>query len=202
MNRRAFLATAASGSALIAGCSQVEELATEATGGGTTIGDTATFGEIEVTVTDSMTADQITINGNEKTSPENGTYALFEVESYNTDVTERDAPHVSPKHYETLEKEENTIYTGDINDIRVFGSGEGGHFPDLDRETEMMVDSGQFELGFDGESRETYPVGTIRPTVDADSTIAGWTVGVIDADATPELKINFNGTEETWTADG
>lgn len=198
MNRRAFIATAVSGLALIAGCSQAEELANDATGGETTLGDTATFGEIGVTVTDSMTADQITINGNEKTSPGNGVFALFEIESHNTDVTEREGPHVSPTHYETLEKEENTIYTGDINDIRVYGSGEGGYFPDLDLQEEMQVDTG-YELGVDGESLETYPAGMTRPTIDADSAISGWVVGVIDADATPELKIKFKGSEETWT---
>ena len=201
MNRRTYLATAMPISALIAGCSQVEEVAKNVSGQKTTLGDSVSFGEIDVTVIDSMTTEQITISGNKKTSPSNGIYALFEVEAHNTDVTEKEVPHVSPSHYETLEKEENVIYTGNINDIRVYGSGEGGYFPDLDWQGEMQVDTG-YELSVDGEQLETYPAGMTRPSIDADSTISGWVVGVIDADATPELRINFDGKSETWTTDG
>lgn len=200
MNRRAFLAV--SGATLLAGCSQAEELATEATGGGgLSLGDSATFGEIEVTVMDSMTANEITINGNKKTSPGNGIFALFEVKAYNSDVTERKIPHVSETHYETLEEDENTIYRGDINDIRVYGDGDGGHFPDVSSSEKMRIDAGEFEIGVDGESLETYPAGSVRPRLKADTSISGWIVGVIDAGATPELRINFEENEETWTTD-
>ncbi|ELZ05750.1 hypothetical protein C480_10145 [Natrialba aegyptia DSM 13077] len=200
MNRRAYLTAATvSTSALIAGCSQVEELASNV-GEETTLGDTVSFGNIDITVTDSMTTGKITLNGNEKTAPSNGIYALFEVEAHNTDVTERDVPYVSIPEYETLEKEEDVIYFNDINDIRVYGSGEGGHFPDLDWQEEMQVNTG-YELGANGEQLETYPAGRSRPSIDADSTITGWGVGVIDTGATPELRINFGGKSETWKTD-
>lgn len=104
-------------------------------------------------------------------------------------------------HYETLEKDENTIYMGNVNDIRVFGDGEGGTFPGSRLVDEQEAESVGYELTVDGEEFETYPAGSTRPSVDADSSVSGWVIGVIDADATPELRINFDGTEETWTAD-
>ncbi|ELY42225.1 hypothetical protein [Natronorubrum tibetense] len=212
MNRRAFVAAAVSGSALLAGCSEAEELASEATSAassGTSLGDTAMYGDIEVTVSDSMTAEQFFLNDEEIESPGNGTFALFEVESHNTDITEREVPHVSDTHYETLEKEENTFYMGDINDIRVYGDGEGGHFPDVEWRGEFQMeeqDDGMITMGsqmqfrVDGEELDPYPVGVSRPRIDADTTVIGWVVGVIDRDATPALKINFDETEVMWEA--
>lgn len=211
MNRRAFLAVSVSGSALIAGCSQAEELASDATGRGKkSIGDTVTYGEIEVTVTDSMTSQQFTLNGNEVVSPDNGIYALFKVEAYNTDVTERDGPLVNPDNYDTLEEEDDTIYMTGINDIRVYGSGKGGYFPDVrwepeygrrEQEDGTIVMGGEFEFSVDGEEIEPYPTGTMRPSIEPDSTISGWVVGVIDSEATPQLRINIDGKKETWTND-
>lgn len=211
MNRRAFLGTAASGSVLIAGCSQVEQLASDASdaaSGKKSLSDTVTYDEIEVTVTDSMTSDQFTLNGDEVTSPGNGTYAVFRIEAYNTDVTERDGPTVNPENYDTLEEEEGTFYMAGINDIRVFGDGEGGHFPDARWEPEYeqtqrddgtIVMGEKITLSVGEQELEPYPTGTTQPRIDPDSTISGWTVGVIDTDATPELKINFNGKSETWS---
>jgi len=211
MKRRAFLATTVSGSALLAGCSQAEELAKSVTGGGKSLGDTVEFGKIEVTVTDSMTSDKFKLNGNEVTSPGNGTYAIFEVEAHNTDVTERDGPTVNPKNYDTLEEEENTIHMAGINDIRVFGDGEGGHFPDVRwvpeyeqtrRDDGTLVMGGKITFSVGSEELKPYPTGTTRPQIAPDSKISGWTVGVINADATPQLRINFKGTSATWTTDG
>lgn len=207
MHRRAYLAV--SGSVLVAGCSQVEQLSSGL--GSKSLGETATFGEIEVTVTDSMTSEQFTLNGNEKTSPGNGIYALFHVEAYNTDVTKRDGPLVNPDNYDTLEEEEGTIHMAGVNDIRVYGDGEGGHFPDVDWSKEYgweeqddgtIVAGGELTFSVDDEELEPYPTGMTRPSIEPDSMISGWVIGVIDADATPELRINFDGTSETWTADG
>lgn len=212
MNRRAFLGISVSGSALLAGCSQIEQLAndvSDAASGKNALGDTVSYGEVDVTVTDAMLSEQFTFNDDDVTSPDNGIYALFEVEAHNTDVTEREIPHVSEKHYETLEKEENTIYIGDINDIRVYGDNEGGYFPDVrwrgefqmdEQEDGTIVMGSDIEFSVNGVELNPYPVGTTRPRIDADATLAGWVVGVIDRDATPQLKIQYDENSAMWTA--
>lgn len=192
MKRRRFLALP--GAVLFTGCTGF--LSEEKT-----LGDTKSFGHIDVTVNDSMTASQITVNGDKLTAPENGIYALFSVETHNTDSRYREIPHVNPEYYETIEKEDGVIYTGDINDIRVYGSGEAGHFLDLDGYEERVVESGHFGLVVDGEELKSYPVGKIRPTLNANSTVSGWVVGIINAGATPELRVNFDGRSKTWTTD-
>ncbi|MBV0924607.1 hypothetical protein KTS45_10395 [Halomicroarcula limicola] len=156
-----------------------------------------TYGDIEVTVTDAMTSNTVTIDDNTKKSPSNGIFALFKISAHNTDVAEHDGPYVNPVNYETLEKEDGVIYRGGINDIRVFGSGEGGHLPELNRLSEYNG----YELGIVGHKLETYPSGNYRPNIAANDTVSGWVVGMIKSDQTPQLKINWKGKSTMWAVD-
>ncbi|WP_224449321.1 hypothetical protein [Haloprofundus salilacus] len=192
MHRRAFLA--ATGMTLLTGCSsQVDQLANTLGGGTHSLGDTVNYGEVEVTVTDAMTSETATMDGNEITSPSNGIFALFKIKAHNTDVTEQDAPGVNSRNYETLEEEDGVVYTVGINDIRVYGSGEGGHYPDVGPRYDYS-----YQLGVNGAKLETYPVGSMRPSIDADSKVTGWVIGVIKSEQTPQLKIQYAGTSAIW----
>lgn len=193
MQRRGFLALAGSGVASLAGCSQVQQL----TGTGTkSLGDTVTYDEdIEVTVTDAMTTSTVSLNGNEMNAPSNGIYALFRIEANNTDVTEREGPAVNPANYDTLENDDNTIYTHGVNDIRVYGDGEGGHFPDNRRAKHFAGMS----MSVAGNELQPYPTTMTRPQIPADGEVSGWVVGVIKQDQTPQVRIQWKGTSAMWS---
>lgn len=204
MDRRAFLAI--SGSTLVAGCSEAEELS-KSLSGENELGDSAEFNDIEVTVTDHMTAEQFTFNQEEIVSPGNAIYALFYVEVYNSDVTERKVPVVNNENYDALEEQEGTIHLVGINDIRVYGDGDGGHFPDVDWRQEYgweededgtLVRTGNIDFSVNGEELDPYPVGTTRPRIDPDTTISGWVIGVIERETTPKVRIQYDDNSATW----
>lgn len=178
----------------LAGCSTANDVVDSSP---KPLGETVTYDDLEVTVTDAMTSSQITIDDSDVTAPSNGTFALFEIEVRNTDVTEHEGPFVNTANYDTLEKEDDTVYTRGVNDIRVYGSGEGGHLPDTDEITRV---SG-YELSLLGNTLATYPHSPTRPQIAADSTISGWVIGTIKSEQTPQVQITFDGTSTRWTAE-
>ncbi len=143
-----------------------------------------------------MTSNQVTVSGSQVTAPSNGVFALFKVEARNTDVSTHEGPYVNPRNYTDLEDQEGEITSG-VNDIRVYGSGEGGHVP----ETEAMESIHSYELSLLGNNLETYPNTESRPDIEPDSRVSGWVVGSIRSDQTPQLQITFNGTSTRWTAE-
>lgn len=176
------------------------------TDGNLKLGESSSFDEnVEVTVTDIRTTDEMSLSTgagfgsttDEFEAPEDGKYVLFEVRVENVDITERRGPVMNIGDYTTLEMDDDTIdltATG-VNDIRVYGSGEGGYLPD-GHLTALSYDS----ILLDEATLEPYyqsPTES-RPRLSAGETRSGWVYGLIEEDATPELRINFNGKSETW----
>jgi hypothetical protein len=205
MNRRHFVAL--TGVAMSSGCvSALPDSISEVGGTTLAVGESATFNEeIEVTVTDSMTTAEMelifrdSLGGTRVDSyeaPSGGVLALFNLEVDNLDITEREAPSFNIGNYTTLEKKEDTIQMRGVNDIRVYGSGEGGFLPD------GHSPSGYDTIETNGISGPVYPqspVGT-RPNLGPDESISGWVYGVIESEATPELRINLDGAVKTWVS--
>lgn len=200
MRRRTFLSMGAL--AGVAGCSEIEALDL---GTGThSVGDTVDFDGIEITPIDAMSANTIEVvqrfETREISSPSNGVFGLFEIEAYNTDITERDLPYVNTRNYELMELDENEFSLGGVNDIRVYGSGEGGHLPNLNQ----IGPPDYRGLRVNNNDLDTYPSSpdSYRPSRDPESTATGWVFAVISAESTPELRVVFREQSATWTAEG
>ncbi|WP_367175102.1 hypothetical protein [Haloarcula rubripromontorii] len=199
MYRRGFLSAAVVVG--VSGCSDLSAISDMNT---KSLGDTVTFGEIEVTVTDAMTARKVktyleTVNGERTethTAPSNAKFALFRVESHNTDITDRDGPVVNTGNYDTMTDDDDTIYIAGVNDIRVYGGSEGGYLPET--RASLSYDG----LRVNGYEIDDYPAkpSDLRPSIGANESIAGWTFGLIEKDKPPQLKIEFNGESAMWEA--
>jgi len=167
------------------------------------IGETVAFDAgIKVTVTDGLTTQEMTLIRESDfqtvtdvfNAPTGGKYALFQLRVENSDITTREAPRFNIFNYETIEEEGGAIHIYSINDIRVFGSGEGGHLPD--GHSNLMYDS----ISVDQTNLDIYSQSPSRPRIGADETLTGWVYGVIEGSATPELKIHFDGETTLWVA--
>lgn len=205
MNRRGFVGIASV--LALSGCtdtSEITDVADQSLGNNQSLGDTVTFGEIDVTITEILTAGEVTTyvdtmggkNRTTHTAPSNGKFVLFFVECYNPDITDRQGPGVNTADYEQMTVDDDAI-AASSNDIRVYGGSEGGHLPEkIERSTYDGILVGGGEL-------ESYPVtpGGIDPKISADGTVTGWTFGLIPRDKTPRLKVEFNGNSATWEED-
>ncbi|WP_222919927.1 hypothetical protein [Natrinema sp. SYSU A 869] len=200
MDRRTFVAVA--GTILGAGCSGLPLSTSNET---QSLGDTVSYGSVDVTVTDAMRTGQVTIVGTSMddsktvTHPSDSVYALFWVEARNTDETSRDGPTINPSNYDALEDGPDVVTTTGLNDIRVDGSGDSGYFPSVGMGLGMAVDNGRYALRVGDRDFETYPAGKSRPSIDANETISGWVIGTIGAEETPQVTITYNGTSAMWT---
>ena len=194
MKRRVYLSLLGGGSVgVLSGCS---ELPLDSLGGGNLdLGESSEFGDLSITVTDAVTSSTVTIDSNQRSAPSNGVFALFRVEVENTDVTSHEVPVVNPSNYDTMTDQDDAIAVEGINDIQVFGSGEGGHHP------EGSGLWGGFSLAVKGRPLNTYPVGRTRYSLGAGKTGSGWTVGKIKSEQTPQLKVQFKGDSAMWSGE-
>jgi hypothetical protein len=170
-----------------------------------TVGEGLTFdGAVAITVTDSRTTDRLVLrrpsfDEGPRTdafdAPTDRTFVLFRVEATNEATEPREVPAVNIGNYETLNSESALVNTRGTNDIRVFGSSEGGRLPE--GHARAFVYEG---VSVDGRTLDLYPHFTAgrRPTLDPDERRSGWVYGTIDATATPELRVQFEGTTGVW----
>lgn len=186
--------------ATMAGCSEISGLGVRHH----SLGDTVNFDGVEVTVTDSMTARELAItiseSRHERSAPPNGVFGLFYVEAFNTDFSSREGPAVNITNYEIMEDRDDRIEIGGVNDIRVYGSGEGGHLPEI-RGISMYPYG---PVAVNGNQLDLYPrsiTGT-GPNIPPESRAEGWVFAVIPRDSTPELRVITAGKSATWSAEG
>jgi hypothetical protein len=95
-----------------------------------------------------------------------------------------------------MTEDDNTALVGGVNDIRVYGGSEGGYLPE-------KIERSKYDgIRVGGSEIESYPVtpGSLSPQISADSTVAGWTFGLIPRDKSPKLKVEFNSKSATWEA--
>jgi hypothetical protein len=186
-----------------AGCSE-QSVVSDLSDNNKSLGETVGFGEVEVTATDAMTTGEVTtyidtVNGERTqthTAPSNAKFGLFRVKAHNTDITDRDGPVVNTGNYDTMTNDDDTIYAAGVNDVRVYGGSEGGYLP------ETTVSLSYNGIRVNGSELEKYPAkpNNLRPSISANSTISGWTFGLIPADKSPQLKIEYNGESAMWSA--
>lgn len=188
MERRRYLGVL--GTAALAGCSSIPFLNSKHQ-----LGETVTFSEIEVTVKDAMTSRRVEVDRGQLRAPSNAVFALFEIRAHNTDITTRAAPVVNHANYETMRDREDVIELVGINDIRVYGSDEGGYLPEA--VTDVV---GYNQISVNDHRLATYPTGHNRPRLGATESVSGWVFGLIGRDQTPQLMIEFKGKSEMWTA--
>jgi hypothetical protein len=100
-----------------------------------------------------------------------------------------------PDLEQRLTASDRTVRARGVNDIRAFGSGNGGRLPEEHNEG----------VGYDSISvaDSTLPayqqsVSGGRPLLETGESIGGWVYGLIDGDATPELKVRFAGDSALW----
>lgn len=191
VRRRTFLALSAG--VPLAGCSEVPFLGESMH----QLEDSVEFGEVSVTVSEAMTYDTVAVDGDRYTAPSNAKFALFLVEAVNNDITSREIPTVNPSAYDFMHVDEGAIAISDPNDIRVYGSGEGGYLPD-----KQLPWSFYDQIIIRGNRLPTYPAQSTGTNLDANSSVEGWVFGLIPSDSTPQLKVDFQGKEATWTAEG
>jgi len=200
MHRRTVLAA---GAVTVAGCSGLLPSERATLG----IGERTAFGDgVQVTVTDTLTAAKLTLvagtppetRSDSFVAPGGAQFALFELTASNATTGERPGPQFNIANYETLTAGDRTVRARGINDIRVFGSGEGGYLPD-DHDEGVGYDS----ISAAGSTVSAYPqsVSGARPLLKPDDSVGGWVYGLVDADATPELKVRFGGDSEVWASD-
>jgi hypothetical protein len=200
MHRRAVLGLA--GAVAVAGCS--EFLSDEPAP--LDIGERATFGDgVDVTATDALTASEMRLTAG--TPPESRTdsfaapdgeqFALFELTADNAAQTDRPGPQFNIANYDVLTASDRTVRARGINDIRVFGSGQGGHLP-ADHDEGVGYDSISVADSTLPAYRQSVSGG--RPLLETGKSIGGWVYGLIDGDATPELKVRFAGDSALWAS--
>ncbi|WP_119821121.1 hypothetical protein [Halalkaliarchaeum desulfuricum] len=186
----------------LAGCSEVREWTSEPSDGD---GDSTekhptledvTVDEIEVSVEAVLRTEEVqllpdgdTTDAIDLLAPENSVYKLFLIQSYNPTAAPREAPRVTPMNYDSMGAGPRE------NDIRVYGSGDGGYFPEINRE----IAAYDLRLEPGGNILEGYPAGE-RPVLEPNSSVRGWVIGVIEENP-PYLQIQFNGESATWTTD-
>lgn len=195
MKRREYLLLL--GTAMTAGCSGIP-----GTSGHNSLNDVVTFGHVEVAATDAMISSSITLSRDNQRdtldAPSGGVFALFKISAHNTDITEQDAPGINLLNYSKLHEEPNEIVTAGVNDIRVYGSGEGGHLP----EAFNIEQFGYNTISVNGHPLKTYPATGYpsRPSLEPDQKLVGWMFGTIPNDSEPQLRVRYNEQSAMWSA--
>lgn len=156
--------------------------------------------KISVAVTDSKTADTLKIRAAGEVYaipiPDNAKLALAKLEVENQDITGRKIPTVNVRDYTDMQVDTNEV-DPITNDVRIYGSGKGGHLPSDSQGTIEMLGYSDIIVG---EKLNAYPnsVTGTRKSAPPNSKISGWIFGTIPNEAKPQVKVKWGGQTSVW----
>ncbi|TSD14708.1 hypothetical protein DP107_06945 [Haloglomus irregulare] len=164
------------------------------------VGETATIGPLEITITDFATTQAATFiagrTSEQWEAPSGAKLALFRLSITNSDIDEHEGPAFNTQNYGTIKKDPDKIYIAGVNDIRVYGDDEGAVLPDLEFQS-----AHERVVTYD-RTLPLYPTPGAGngPFVSPDGEVTGWAYGLIESAQTPELRVQTEGGSARWAA--
>lgn len=200
LRRRRYVSLLGVAAAGLAGCSS-ESVPSGDGGlsGDNELGDSESRDDLEVTVEDAETIDelQFRFNGSDAgtmTAPDTGALYIAEVSVTNNDIETRTGPQFNIRDYQktSLEDYESEEQRNDI----LFYSGEEKGAIELPGN---VYTTGYERLRADGEEITPYPAGMVSgPDIEADSTVSGWVFGLVEAESDARLMVHWADQSSYW----